>query len=167
MRFYREVVAAAVLSLATVCAAQNYHVAEHWKLGGQGGWDYLLSDDAAHRLYVTHNSRVEVVDTTTGKTISAITGLKSTHGVALNPDGKTGYISDGAGNAIVVFDRANLSIQATVPAGTNPDGIAFEPSTKTVWAFNGRSKDVSVLDTGTNTIIATTPLPGKPEFPQV
>ncbi|MFZ0813898.1 MAG: YncE family protein [Candidatus Sulfotelmatobacter sp.] len=166
MRLYQGVVAAAVVSLATVCAAQNYHVAEHWKVGGQGGWDYLLSDDAAHRLYITHNSRVEVVDTTTGKTVGAITGLKSTHGVALNPDGKTGYISDGAGNAIVVFNRADLSIQATVPAGTNPDGIAFEPSTKTVWAFNGRSKNISVLDTASNTIVATVPLPGKPEFPQ-
>ena len=158
--------AVALLSFVAVSSAQNYHVADHWKIGGQGGWDYLLADDAAHRLYVTHNARVEVVDTTTGKVIGAITGLKSTHGVALNPDGKTGYISDGAGNAIVVFNRADFSVQATVPAGTNPDGILFEPSTKTVWAFNGRSSDVSVLDTASNKIVATLPLPGKPEFPQ-
>jgi DNA-binding beta-propeller fold protein YncE len=166
MRLYRAMATLAVISLAAVCAAQNYHVTDHWKLGGQGGWDYLLSDDAAHRLYVTHNSRVEVVDTTTGKPIGAITGLKSTHGVALNPDGKIGYISDGAGNAIVVFNRADFSVQATVTAGTNPDGITFEPTTKTVWAFNGRSKNISVLDTTSNTVVATLPLPGKPEFPQ-
>jgi YVTN family beta-propeller protein len=166
MRLYRGMVAAAVVSLAALCTAQNYHVANHWKLAGQGGWDYLLSDDGAHRLYITHNSRVEVVDTTTGKAIGAITGLRSTHGVALNPDGRTGYISDGAGNAIVVFNRADFSIQATVPAGTNPDGITFEPATKTVWAFNGRSKNVSVLDTSSNAVVATIDLPGKPEFPQ-
>src|ERR1700722_4502533 len=166
MRLCRGVVAAAIVSLATLCAAQNYHVTEHWKVGGQGGWDYLLSDDAAHRLYITHNSRVEVVDSTTGKPVGAITGLKSTHGVALNPDGKTGYISDGAGNAIVVFNRADFSVLATVPAGTNPDGIAFEPVTKTVWAFNGRSSNISVLDSATNTVVATVPLPGKPAFPQ-
>jgi DNA-binding beta-propeller fold protein YncE len=167
MRTYQGAVAAALLSLAAAAVAQNYHVADQWKLGGQGGWDYLLSDDAAHRLYITHNSRVEVVDSSTGKPVGAITGLKSTHGVALNTDGKTGYISDGAGNAIVVFDQTSLSVQSTVPAGTNPDGIIFEPSTKTVWAFNGRSKDVSVLDSATNRIVATTSLPGKPEFPQV
>lgn len=166
MRFYRGAVAAAVISLAAGCAAQNYHVVDHWKVGGQGGWDYLVSDDAAHRLYVTHDARVEVIDSTTGKVIGAITGLKSTHGVALNTDGKTGYISDGAGNAIVVFNRADFSVQATVPAGTNPDGITFEPVTKTVWAFNGRSKNISVLDTSTNTIVATVDLPGRPEFPQ-
>jgi YVTN family beta-propeller protein len=166
MRLCQGPVAALLLSLAAVSSAQTYHVADQWKIGGQGGWDYLLSDDAAHRLYVTHNSRVEVVDTTAGKVIGAITGLKSTHGVALNPDGKTGYISDGAGNAIVVFNRADFSVQATVPAGTNPDGIAFEPVTKTVWAFNGRSNNVSVLDTASNKIVDTMPVPGKPEFPQ-
>jgi YVTN family beta-propeller protein len=166
MRAYQGAVLAALLSLAAVAVAQNYHVSDRWKVGGQGGWDYLLSDDAAQRLYITHNSRVEVVDSNTGKPIGAVTGLKSTHGVALNPDGKVGYISDGAGNAIVVFDRKSLSITATVPAGTNPDGINFEPTTKTVWAFNGRSKNVSVLDTSSNSIIATIPLPGKPEFPQ-
>jgi YVTN family beta-propeller protein len=156
-----------LLSFAFASQAQSYHVTDHWKIGGEGGWDYLLSDDAAHRLYVTHGSRVEVLDTMSGKPVGAITGLKSTHGVALNPDGKTGYVSDGAGNAIVVFDRSSLTVKATVPAGTNPDGITFEPVTGTVWAFNGRSKDVSVMDTSTNQIVATIPLPGKPEFPQV
>jgi YVTN family beta-propeller protein len=167
MRFHQGAVLAALLSLAAASVAQNYHVVEHWKIGGQGGWDYLLSDDGAHRLYIAHNSRVEVVDDTTGKPLGAITGLKSTHGVALNPDGKTGYISDGAGNAIVVFNRSDFSIKATVAAGTNPDGIAFEPTTKTVWAFNGRSNNISVLDTSSNAVVATVPLPGKPEFPQV
>jgi len=167
MRHYQRTAFVAVLSLATAAVAQNYHISNRWNIGGQGGWDYLVSDDAAHRLYITHNSRVEVVDTKTGTSLGAVTGLKSTHGVALNPDGKIGYISDGAGNAIIVFDRETFTVKSTIPAGTNPDGIAFEPSTKTVWAFNGRSNNVSVLDTSSNDIIATIPLPGKPEFPQV
>lgn len=166
MRLYHGVVASTLLAFATLAPAQNYHVTDHWKVGGQGGWDYLLSEDAAHRLYITHNARVEVMDSDTGKLLGAITGLKSTHGIALNPDGMTGYATDGAGNAIVVFNRKDFSVRATVPAGTNPDGVTFEPKTSTVWAFNGRSKDVSVLDTKTNTIVATIPLPGKPEFPQ-
>ena len=167
MRFIKLGVGACLLFVAFASQAQSYHVAEHWKIGGEGGWDYLLSDDSAHRLYVTHGTRVEVIDTTTGKPVGAITGMKGTHGVALNPDGKVGYISDGAGNAIVVFDRGSLTVQQTVPAGTNPDGITFEPVTQTVWAFNGRSKNVSVMDAATNQIVATIPLPGKPEFPQV
>jgi len=156
-----------LFSLAPFASAQDYKITNHWKIGGTGGWDYLLSDDAAHRLYVSHNSRVEVLDTTSGKVVGAVTDLKSTHGIALNPDGKTGYISDGAGNVIVVFNRDNLSVITKVAAGTNPDGITYEPTTKTVWAFNGRSSNVSVMKTSDNTIAATIALPGKPEFPQV
>jgi hypothetical protein len=43
-----------LLSFAVASQAQIYHVTDHWKIGGEGGWDYLLSDDAVHRLYVTH-----------------------------------------------------------------------------------------------------------------
>jgi YVTN family beta-propeller protein len=106
-----------------------------------------------------------VVNTTSGKVAADITGLKGTHGVVFDTDGKTGYISDGAGNDVAVFDRATNKISQTIPAGTNPDGILFEPATKTVWAFNGRSKNVTVIDSKTKQVIATIPLPGKPEFP--
>ncbi len=162
--------AAAVL-LGMLCAASHafaqgpYRVLDHWKIGGEGGWDYLTVDRSAHRLYATHGPRVEVVDMATGKVAGSITGLKGTHGVALDDSGKFGYISDGGGNAVVVFDRSSLATLATIPAGINPDGIAYEPRTKTVWAFNGRSKDVTVIDTASRTVVATIPLPGKPEFP--
>jgi YVTN family beta-propeller protein len=167
MRSIKVGLGVCLLSTAIAAQGQSYHIADHWKVGGEGGWDYLLSDDAAHRLYVTHGPRVEVLDTTTGKTVGAITGLKGTHGIALNPDGKTGYVTDGGGNAIIVFDRASLEVKQSVTAGTNPDGVAFEPTTNTVWAFNGRSKNVSVMDASNNQIVATISLPGKPEFPQV
>jgi YVTN family beta-propeller protein len=155
-----------VLFLPAAHAQKTYAVETKWTIGGEGGWDYLTMDASAHRLYVTHGPKVEVLDTATGKVVGQLSGFKSTHGVALDPDGKFGYVSDGAGNAVVVFDRATLASVATIPAGTNPDGIIFEPKTKTVWAFNGRSKNVTVIDTKSRTVIATIALPGKPEFPQ-
>ena len=158
---------AATLALATCALAQQpYSVVDHWKIGGTGGWDYLLADPSAHLLYITHGPRVEIVDTATGKSVGAITGLKGTHGVALDPEGRFGYISDGGANAVVIFDRKTFATIGSVPTGTNPDGIAYEPVTKTVWAFNGRSKNVTVIDTATRTAVATIALPGKPEFPQ-
>jgi DNA-binding beta-propeller fold protein YncE len=163
----RSLAAVATFALATCALAQQpYRVIGHWKVGGTGGWDYLLADPSAHLLYLTHNARVEVIDTQTGKTIGAITGLKGTHGVALDPEGKFGYISDGGANAVIVFDRKTFATLASIPAGTNPDGIAYEPVTKTVWAFNGRSKNATVIDTASRTVVATIALPGKPEFPQ-
>jgi YVTN family beta-propeller protein len=144
-----------------------YRVIDRWKLADPGWWDYLIADSAAHRLYITRGDHVDVLDSTSGKLIGSIGGLHGTHGVALDPSGKLGWVSDGGGNAVVAFDRVTLATVATIPAGTNPDAIVFEPSTKTVWAFNGRSKDATVIDAATEKVVATIPLPGKPEFAAV
>jgi YVTN family beta-propeller protein len=165
-RFLLYMTALVCSAVPPVALAQGpYRVVTQWKIGGEGGWDYLTADPAAHRLYITHGPRVEVIDTDSGKSVGAITGLQGTHGVALDAAGKYGYISDGRANAVVVFDRSTLAKVASIPAGTNPDGIAYEPVTKTVWAFNGRSNNVTVIDTKSQTVIATIPLPGRPEFP--
>ncbi|RXS95714.1 YncE family protein [Silvibacterium dinghuense] len=154
-------------SLSTVALAQNpYKIVDHWKIGGEGGWDYLKVDSAAHLLYITHGPAVEVVSTETGKVIHTITGLKGTHGVAFDANGKYGYISDGGANEVVVFDRHSFEKVAEIPAGTNPDGITYDPSTNTVWAFNGRSRNATVIDVASQKVIGTVALPGKPEFPQ-
>ncbi|HTZ59473.1 MAG TPA: YncE family protein [Acidobacteriaceae bacterium] len=155
----------ALFATTTALAQKPYSILTQWKIGGEGGWDYLTSDPAAHRLYVTHGPRVEVLDSDSGKVVGSITGLKGTHGVALDNAGKYGYISDGGANAVVVFDRKSLATVASIPAGTNPDGIVFEPRTKTVWAFNGRSSNVTVIDTAQGKVTATIALSGKPEFP--
>lgn len=166
--FALPLLAAAALSAPCLMAAQtNYQILDQWKIGGEGGWDYLMVDSPAHRLYVTHGTKVEVVDTGSGKVVGQITGLHGIHGVALDKDGRFGYISDGGGNAVVVFDRSKLSTVATIAAGTNPDAIIFEPATETVWAFNGRSHDATVIDANARKAVATIPLPGKPEFAQV
>jgi len=154
-----------LLGSMAALAQKPYSVLTQWKIGGEGGWDYLTSDPAAHRLYVTHGPRVEVLDSDTGKVVGSITGLKGIHGVALDDSGKYGYVSDGGANAVVVFDRTSFATVASIPAGTNPDGIVFEPKTKTVWAFNGRSSNATVIDTAERKVVATIPLDGKPEFP--
>ena len=165
-----SLLAVAVLAVApgvTAYAADGpYAVVDKWVIGGQGGWDYLLADPSQHVVYLTHATRVEVVDTTTGKAVGAITDLKGTHGIALDPEGKFGYISDGGANEVVVFDRKTYAKVGSVATGTNPDGITYEPVTKTVWAFNGKSSDASVIDTAARKVVATIKLSGKPEFPQ-
>jgi YVTN family beta-propeller protein len=163
---FATLVAAVLFATPRSQAQQPYHVLDHWTIGGTGGWDYLLADPGAHRLYVTHGTRVEVLDTNTGKIVATIDGFKGLHGIALDPNGKIGYLSDGGSNAVVVFDRSTNTKLDTIPTGgVNPDGITYEPVTKTVWAFNGRSKSVTVIDTATRKVAFTTALPGKPEFP--
>jgi DNA-binding beta-propeller fold protein YncE len=150
---------------APAWAQGPFHVEARWKIGGEGRWDYLAVDPASKLLYVTRQDHVIVVNTESGKEVAEMGGLHGTHGVAFDTSGKFGYITDGTGNQVAIFDRKTNRILKAVPAGTNPDGIAFEPVTQTVWAFNGRSNDATVIDDGSLGAIATVKLPGKPEFP--
>jgi YVTN family beta-propeller protein len=149
---------------APVFAADNYKVIDTWKLGGDGGWDYLTVDSAAHLLYITRGNRVMVVDLATGKQAAEIPGFEGIHGVALDTSGKVGYVSDGRANMVRVFDRTSYQVTASIPVDKGPDAIVFEPVHKYVFSMNGQGGNTSVIDTASNKVIATIPLPGRPEF---
>ncbi len=174
MKFFRGAawfaVAGCVVAMSGAARGQSapaspFHVVQEWKIGGDGGWDYMAVDPQSKLLYVTRGNHVIVIDTSAGKQVADITGLHGTHGVVFSSDGVHGYITDGGANQVAEFNRQTNTIEKTISAGTGPDGEVFEPVTKTVWAFNGRSHDATVIDTATNTVVATVALPGKPEFP--
>jgi hypothetical protein len=73
----------ATLAFAAAGAA-NYKVVKTWKLGGDGGWDYLTSDSEGHRLFIARATRVMVVDTESGKLVGEIPDTMGVHGVALD-----------------------------------------------------------------------------------
>lgn len=153
------------LAAAPAGAQGPFHVEHVWKIGGDGGWDYMAVDPHSKLLYITRGDRVIVFNTAEGKQVAEIPGLHGIHCVVFSSDGVHGYITDGGANQVAVFNRKTERIVGRIPVGDHPDGEVFEPVTKTVWAFNGHSHDVSVIDTKTNQVIATIALPGKPEFP--
>ncbi|HWJ36877.1 MAG TPA: beta-propeller fold lactonase family protein [Steroidobacteraceae bacterium] len=140
-------------------------VLQSWHLDGAGGWDYLTLDSTAQRLFVSHATRVDVVDTRSGKLVGTIADTNGVHGIALAEDLKRGYTSNGKADSVTMFDLDTLAVikEAPVP-GHNPDAILYEPVGKHLFTFNGRSKDVTVLDAANLTVVATLPVPDKPEF---
>ena len=160
--------ALAVLAVVPACAqAGSYHVAQTYKLGVSGGYDYMTFDPSSHRLFIAQGTQVVVFDTAKGAVVGKLDGWNHTHGVVLDKDGKTAYVSDGGTGTVVIFDRNTLAKLGTITAGTNPDGMVIEPTTGHLFVFNGKSKNLSVMDLGVKKVIATVPLPGKPEFPTV
>jgi len=140
-------------------------VVARWKLGGAGGWDYLTLDSSGQRLFISHGTRVDVVDTGSGAVLGSIADTLGVHGIALAEDLKRGYTSNGKADSVTVFDLGTLKvIQETKIAAHNPDAILYEPAGKHVFTFNGRSKDFTVLDASSLALLATVPLPDKPEF---
>jgi YVTN family beta-propeller protein len=140
-------------------------VLQRWKLGGEGGWDYLLADPAKDRVFISRGTRVDVIGSESGKLIGSIPDTQGVHGVALAKGLNRGYTSNGRANSVTVFDLDTLKvIQETKIPGRNPDAILYEPAAKHVFTFNGASKDVTVLDGSSLAVVATIPVPDKPEF---
>jgi YVTN family beta-propeller protein len=140
-------------------------VLQRWKLGGEGGWDYLIADPAKERVFISRGTRVDVVGSESGKLIGSIPDTQGVHGIALAPGLNRGYTSNGRANSVTVFDLDTLQvIQETKIPGRNPDAILYEPVAKHVFTFNGASKDVTVLDGSSLAVVATIPVPDKPEF---
>ena len=156
------------LATAAVAAPPTYKVTGKIKIGGAGAWDYVFVDSANHRLYVSHGTQTEVVDTETDKLVGTIPDTKGVHGIAIANDLGKGFTSDGADNDVTVFDLKTLKVLSKVRTGTNPDAIIYEPVTHRVLTFNGRSKDATVFDAKSGEVVqASIPVDGKPEFAQV
>jgi YVTN family beta-propeller protein len=152
-------------SIGADASAPNMAVQQHWKLGGDGGWDYLTMDSSKGRLFISRATRVDVISTESGKLIGSIPDTQGVHGIALAPALNRGFTSNGRGNSVTVFDLDTLKViqEAKVP-GRNPDAILYEPAGRHVFTFNGASKDVTVLDASSLAVLATIPVPDKPEF---
>ena len=141
-----------------------YKQAMEITIGGEGGWDYLAVDAEARRLYVSHATRVVVIDMDANTIVGEIAPALGVHGIAVAPDLGRGFVSNGRENTASIVDLKTLRITGTVKTGENPDCILYEPGHREVYTFNGRGKSATVFDAQTGDVRATIALPGKPEF---
>ena len=134
------------------------------KVGADGGWDYLAVDSAVRRLYVSHATKVVVIDLDQNTVVGEIAPAPGVHGIAIAPEFGRAFVSNGRENSASIVDLKTLQITGSVKTGENPDCILYEPGLKEVYTFNGRGNSATVFDAQTGEVRATIPLPGKPEF---
>jgi DNA-binding beta-propeller fold protein YncE len=152
---------------AAICRADEpYHFIKEIPIGGDGGWDYLAVDSKAEKLYVSHATKVVVVDLDKDQVVGEITNTPGVHGIALAPKLNRVFVSNGKEAKISIVDSQTLQTISKVDTGANPDCILFVPKQNEVYAFNGRSESATVISADTGKIVATIPLNGKPEFAQ-
>jgi len=151
-------------AVALAAAGPGYKVINTFKVGGDGGWDYLTADSAARRLYISRATHVIVLDLDSGKTVGDIADTPGVHGIALVPELGRGFVSNGREGTVSIFDIKTLATGSKVKVGDNPDAILYDPATKRVFTFNGRSQDSTAIDATNGTVLGTIKLDGKPEF---
>ena len=111
-------------------APAGYHVINKVTLGGDGGWDCLVVDSKARRIYISRSTHVMVVDMETEKVVGDIPKTNGVHDIAVVPDLGKGFISNGRDNSVSVFDLKTLVVSKQIPVGKNPDVIIYDPASK-------------------------------------
>ena len=154
----------AALILAAPAVAQNYTITHTYKLGGDGGWDYLALDTASHGLFIARQDRVMVVDPENGKPIAVIPGLNRAHGIAFAYAQGHGFATSGADSTVTMFDLKTLKVLKRTKAAIDDDAVLFDPATGHIFTMNGDAKSSSVIDAKTGDLIGSIDLGGGPEF---
>ncbi len=163
-------VASAVLAIlccfSGIAAAPTtgYHLVKKIPVGGEGSWDYLTVDQAARRLYVSHETQVEVLDVDSGTAVGKIPNTPGVHGIAIATEFGRGFVTDGRADSVTIFDLKSLKELGQVKTGSKPDAIVYDPATRRVLAMNGDSDSATVIDAADGKVAGTIDLGGGPEF---
>jgi hypothetical protein len=119
---------------ATDLPGKPFFIKKTWVIGGEGNWDYLTMDPKTMQLFIPHGRVVQVVDVNSGQVVGQVTGLRDAHSVALDEQGQYGFVTDGAFDSLIVFDRSSFDIVARVATARSPRSAVFDPSTGLVFA---------------------------------
>lgn len=139
------------------------HLVSRFLVGGPGGWDYLAISPVKDWLYVSHSTRVNVLNKLTGDSVGVIENTTGVHGIAFDSLHGKGFTSNGKLNNVFVFRLENNKVTGAIATGQNPDAIMLEPYTGKIVTCNGRSNSLSVIDPVKEILEDSIALGGKPE----
>ena len=149
---------------ATIVAQEPYKFSNEIPIGGEGGWDILTIDSEAGRLYLSHATKVVVVDLDHNSLIAEIGDTPGVHAFMPVPELQRGFSSNGKESKSSVVDLTTLKTLSKIETGQNPDAIAYDPQRGEVYIFNHTGNSATVIDAKQAKVVATIPLGGGPEF---
>jgi len=149
---------------ATAIAEDPYKFLNEIPIGGEGGWDYVTVDAAARRLYLSHATKVVVVDLTKNAVSGEIGDTPGVHGFIVAPELERGFASNGKESKASIVDLKTLRTISKIETGTNPDALVYEPVRGEVYFFNHSGNSATVVSAKTASVVSTIALGGSPEF---
>jgi len=150
--------------LVPSATAVDYQITKKIPIPGQGSWDYVTVDEGGRRLYVSHETQVEVLDVDSGAIVGKVDNTPGVHGIAIAPELGRGFVSNGHASTVTIFDLKTLKKIEDVPVGKKPDAIIYDPATTRVFAFNGQGNSATAIQAVDGKVVGTVDLGGGPEF---
>jgi DNA-binding beta-propeller fold protein YncE len=132
-------------------------------LCGEETWDYIAIDEAGRRLFLAHDTQVEVLSADTGKLLGTIADTKGAHATVLVPEFNRGFITNGDNATVTMFDLGTLKRLSEIRTGELPDSMIYDPSTKRLFSMNTVGRSSTVINAKDGSVAGTVDLDGKPE----
>ena len=153
-----------ILLGSAALADDAYKFLNEIPIGGEGGWDILTIDSPADRLYLSHATKVVVIDLNKNAVAGEIADTPGVHAFVAVPEFQRGFSSNGKEAKSSVVDLITLKTISKIDTGQSPDAIVYEPRHREVYVFNHTGNSATVIDAKSATVTATIPLGGSPEF---
>ena len=151
----------------TIVAQEPYKFLNEIPIGGEGGWDILTIDSPANRLYLSHATKVVVVDLNKNAVVGEVADTPGVHAFVAVPEFQRGFSSNAKEAKSSVVDLITLKTISKIDTGQSPDAIVYEPRHREVYVFNHTGNSATVIDAKSAMVTATIPLGGSPEFAAV
>ncbi|MDE8346246.1 MAG: YncE family protein [Acidocella sp.] len=165
---YKPMFASMLLALAgghaARAAAPVYHLVDTLKLGGGVKWDYLHFDGPSARLYISHGTEVDVVDTKHLHVVGLLKGTIGSHGIAVDAVSGDVFADSAAKREAIAFDPKSFKPLAETPVVLDADGMAYDPASRRIYVVGGDGEAVTPIDAATKQAQPNIALGGSPEF---
>jgi hypothetical protein len=156
MRTFSALLMLSVSAVAMAApAAGGYRLLQTIPVAGDDGWDHPTVDSAGRRLYVTHGTRVAVIDVDSGKLVGKIDNTVGVHFTVIDPELDRGFISNGGAARLTIFNTKTLAT------------IMDESRATLVWAICPRGKRSGARSTAqsfANILAASLPVTTKQQW---
>ena len=104
-------------------------------------------------VVTTDSNSVAVIDSATDQIITQIPVGSKPSRLAMTPDGRKAYVSNGADNTLSAINTANRVVTRTIAVGGGPQEIAVTPDGGRVFVVRKSSGDVALAGTSPNTVV--------------
>jgi YVTN family beta-propeller protein len=136
------------------------------QFGGYSGFgvvDFVTHKEVARIELPTEQKGAESEALPTGdRRVSAGGHVSPSHGIGVNPDGKTLWVDSGPNRCVFVYSLPDLKLLGQVPTGGQPAWINFSLDGTMAYVSNTEEGTLSVIDTTSRKEVARIPVGPKP-----
>jgi YVTN family beta-propeller protein len=130
---------------------------------GFGVIDFVTHKELARIEIPTESKESESELPHTGdRRVSTGGPVSPSHGIGVNPDGKTLWVDSGVNQCVFVYSLPDLKLLGRVPTGGHPAWLNFSPDGTMAYVSNTEEGTLSVIDTKKREEVARIPAGPKP-----